>query len=206
MVGFRTSSGEYYVCGSQPYRRGMGCGPGVYVPREAVEEEVFQGVRVLLNLCADPEGFTRQVNDELRKLWKEPVRYAGTSQAIEEITTIEAKIANIRRAIEDGFHDAQWANARLRELMSEREALIRHIAEPEPAQIDSKTVMMYRRHMENLMGFTEPIERKRFMRTWVHGIRLEPESLEVKITYRLPKVVMKGVVAGAGFEPATFGL
>jgi hypothetical protein len=49
-------------------------------------------------------------------------------------------------------------------------------------------------------------ERKRFMRAWVQEIKLEPQTLEVKISYRLPEVVMKGVVAGAGFEPATFGL
>src|SRR5215831_13247578 len=65
MIGFRTSSGEYYVCGSQPYRKGMGCGPGVYVPRRAVEAEVCQGLGQLLSLCADTEGFTRQVNAEL---------------------------------------------------------------------------------------------------------------------------------------------
>ena len=27
MIGFHTGSGYYYVCGSQPYRKGMGCGP-----------------------------------------------------------------------------------------------------------------------------------------------------------------------------------
>jgi DNA invertase Pin-like site-specific DNA recombinase len=68
MIGFRTSSGEYYVCGSQPYRRGMGCGPGVYVPRHAVEAEVCQGLSGLLSVCADPDGFARQVNMELRCL------------------------------------------------------------------------------------------------------------------------------------------
>ena len=57
--GFRTSSGEYYVCGSQPYRKGMGCGPGVYVPRRAVEAEVCQGLSELLGLCADPERWNQ---------------------------------------------------------------------------------------------------------------------------------------------------
>jgi len=52
----------------------------------------------------------------------------------------------------------------------------------------------------------QPAERKRLLRTWVHEVKLEPETLEVKISYRLPEAVMKGVVAGAGFEPATFGL
>ncbi len=52
----------------------------------------------------------------------------------------------------------------------------------------------------------EPAERKRLMRAWVQQIKLNPETLEVKISYCLPEAVMKGLVAGAGFEPATFGL
>lgn len=40
-------------------------------------------------------------------------------------------------------------------------------------------------------------ERKRLLRAWVNEMRLEPESLEVKISYRLPESVVKGVVAGA---------
>jgi hypothetical protein len=66
--------------------------------------------------------------------------------------------------------------------------------------------MAYRRQTEKVMESGQPAERKRLMRAWVQDVKLEPVSLEVKITYRLPEVVMKGVVAGAGFEPATFGL
>jgi len=66
--------------------------------------------------------------------------------------------------------------------------------------------MTYRRQTEKLMKSGEPAERKRLMRAWVQQIKLDPETLEVKISYRLPEAVMKGLVAGAGFEPATFGL
>jgi site-specific DNA recombinase len=206
MMGFRTSSGEYYVCGSQPYRRGMGCGPGVYVPRQAVEAEVCQGLSELLRLCADPEGFTRQVNVELRRLWQETTGYADNSTRQAEVTRLETKIANIRRAVEDGFADASWANARLRELLAERDALAATSDTTEPPHLDSKTVMAYRRQTEKVLASGHIAERKRFLRAWVHEIKLEPERLEVQISYRLPETVMKGLVAGAGFEPATFGL
>jgi hypothetical protein len=33
-----------------------------------------------------------------------------------------------------------------------------------------------------------------------------PDTLDVAIRYRLPESVMKGLVAGEGFEPSTFGL
>ena len=205
MIGFRTSSGEYYVCGSQPYRRGMGCGPGVYVPRRAVESEVCRGLSELLSQCADPQGFTRQVNAELRRLWQES-GHSENASAHAGIEKVEAKIANIRRAVEDGFADASWANARLRELLVKRDALTGSLDRTEPPQLDAQTVMAYRRQTEKAMGSGYAADRKRLMRAWVGDIKLDPESLEVKISYRLPEAVMKGVVAGAGFEPATFGL
>jgi site-specific DNA recombinase len=206
MIGFRTSSGEYYVCGSQPYRKGMGCGPGVYVPRRAVESEVCQGLSEVLKLCVDPEGFTRQVNAEIRRMWEEFNGHGLASTSPKEIEQTDARINNIRRAVEDGFADAAWANARLRELMAERERLTAAALDGQPPQLDSQTVMAYRRQTEKVMNSGQPAERKRLMRAWVQDIKLEPRSLEVKIRYRLPEAVMKGVVAGAGFEPATFGL
>ena len=72
--------------------------------------------------------------------------------------------------------------------------------------VDSGSVMTYRRETEKVIASRHPAERKRLIRTWVNEVRLEPQTLEVKISYRLPEAVMKGLVAGAGFEPATFGL
>jgi Recombinase len=106
MTGFRKSHSEYYICGSQPYRRGTGCGPGVWLPRQAVGAEVFKGIADLLNLCADPKGLARQVNEELQRLWQESVGQTGRNEAPKEVAAIDTKIANIRRAIEDGLGDA----------------------------------------------------------------------------------------------------
>lgn len=38
----------------------------------------------------------------------------------DKVKTIDAKIINLRRAIEDGLSDATWADARLKELNGER--------------------------------------------------------------------------------------
>ena len=110
------------------------------------------------------------------------------------------------RAIEEGLTDAQWANSRLRELSAERDAPTAALNAPGPPQLDTETVMAYRRQTMKLMQSGQPAERKRLLRAWVQEIKLEPEKLEVKISYRLPEAVMNSVVAGAGFEPATFGL
>jgi hypothetical protein len=205
MIGCHTSSGEYYICGSQPYRKGMGCGPGVYVPRRAVEGEVYQGLSELLNLCASPEGFTRQVNAELLRIWEESTGFADRATARSEIERVEAKIGNVRRAVEDGLDDASWANAPLRELIAERERLAARLDVGEPPQLDSKTVMAYRRQTEKVMESGQPAERKRLMGAWVQDMQLEPESLEVKINDRLPEAVMNSVGRGGSqrTEPCT---
>ena len=49
-------------------------------------------------------------------------------------------------------------------------------------------------------------EQKQLLRIWLQEIKLAPEQREVVLTYRVPEPVIINMVAGAGFEPATFGL
>jgi DNA invertase Pin-like site-specific DNA recombinase len=205
MMGMHTDSGYYYVCGSQPYRRGMGCGPGVYVPQRLAEGEVISGLKELLSICSDPKGFTRKVNEELRNLVQ--THPSTNSEATERVKTIDAKIANIRQAIEDGLTDANWANSRLRDLFGERKVLEASGSKTERVpQIDVATAMAYRSQVEKLFKNGKPAECKSLLRSWVKEVKLAPAKLEVEIAYRIPEAVMNGLVAGGGFEPPTFGL
>jgi hypothetical protein len=84
------------------------------VPVDLVEREAIAGLKGLVGYCADPKGFTRKINDEIARLWqsnacREPVPDG-------KLQELDAKIANVRKAIEDGLADAAWANSRLREL------------------------------------------------------------------------------------------
>lgn len=86
-----------------------------------VESEVLSGLRDVLDLCADPQKFTRAVNKELRQIWEASSDFKP--DAGERIAAIDRKIENIRRAVEEGLNDASWANTRLCELNVERESL-----------------------------------------------------------------------------------
>ena len=205
MIGFHTDARFYYVCGSQPYRSGMGCGPGVYVPQEQVESEVLSGLRGVLDVCADPQRFTRAVNKELRQIWEASTDYRP--DAGERISAIDRKIEHIRRAVEDGLNDATWANTRLRELHSEKDALGSASRRTSDApQLDVETAMNYRRQVHKLFHQGGQAERKQLLRILVGEVKLIPQDLEVTISYRLPEAIMNGLVAGDGFEPPTFGL
>lgn len=49
MVGLKKSNDKvYYIFGSQPYRKGKGCGPGVYVRQDMIESEVIEGLNELV--------------------------------------------------------------------------------------------------------------------------------------------------------------
>jgi len=72
-------------------------------------------------VCSDPKGFTKKVNEELRRLWEESTRYDPNAE--QKVQTVESKIAKVRQAIEEGLEDVACANRRLRELAQERDEL-----------------------------------------------------------------------------------
>ena len=205
MTGLKVVGGTYYVCGSLPYRRGRGCGTGVYVPVDLAEREAIAGLKGLVGHCSDPRGFTRRVNEEIARLWQASARREPVAEG--KVEEVDAKIVNIRKAIEDGLADASWANSRLRELSADRQRLTRAVTPVgKPPQITVDEAMTYRRDVERLFQHGTMAERKQLMRAWVADMKLAPERREIEITYRVPEPFMNKLVAGAGFEPATFGL
>jgi hypothetical protein len=147
----------------------------------------------------------RAVNKELRQIWETSTGFRP--DAGEQIASIDRKIENIRRAVEEGLNDANWANSRLRELHAEREVLAVASREANgPPQLDAATAMDYRRQADKLLRQGGQAERNQLLRTLVGEVKLIPQDLEVSISYRLPEPIMNGLVAGGGFEPPTFGL
>ena len=170
-----------------------------------MQAKILDGLEDLMGVCTDPKGFTKKVNEELRRLWEESTGH--DPQAEKKLQAVENKIAKVHQAIEEGLEDVAWANRRLRELAQERADLRASATRPaKPPQIDTQTAMDYRRQTDKVFAQGTPAQRKRLLRSWVEEITLAPERLEVEITYRVPEPVVKSVVAGAGFEPATFGL
>jgi hypothetical protein len=171
IIGFRNQKRPYYVCGSQPYRRGMGCGPGVYVPQSLVESEVIAGIQGLLRTTIDTSSLLDGVNREIEDLWR---RSTGSDTSTpKKIETVKAKIDNIRRAIEDGLADAGWANSRIRKL-SDKLRRLQSLAEHpgEPPRIDADALSVYTKDIERVLAKGTPAEQKRFIRMWVDKIKL----------------------------------
>lgn len=196
LLGLRkTQNSSYYICGSQPHRRGMGCGHAVYVPQNEAEREVISGLSKLLEVCSDPRGFTSKVNSELRRIWEHSNGYdPALPQKLKEI---DSKIANIRKAVEEGLPDSQWAHSRMRELLSERDALAeKKLTTGQPSQIDQATAMAYRSQFGKVLEAGTNAEKKRLMRSCVEQIKLHPDTLEIEISYKIPDAI--GELSGSG--------
>ncbi len=205
MTGLKTNSGRYYVCGSQPYRRGKGCGPGVYVPQGWIEDKVIRSSCALAEWLMNQPEAVQEFNRKLKELWK--AERGGVRGAQHRLGEVESKIGNIHQAIEEGLSDAGWASKRLEELNSEREQLLADIeARREAPKVDGKAAgpLVERLYRDAEQG--EMRTRKASIRKLVKKMELAPEARMVKTTYRLPEPVMEKLVAGAGFEPATFRL
>ena len=200
MTGIHTTS-EYYVCGSRPYRKGLGCGPGVYVPKAWIEDMVTQQIAFMLEQALpDLQALTREVNAQLRARWERETGHDGT--LVKRITEIARRIEKARKMMIDDElteEDVRYAKERLRELQIEREGLMAQpIPTEPPPQIDVKTMLEYRNNLEKAMNSGEPEERKAWLRKVVQQIALNPETLRVRITLRLPGSLMQQLVAGEG--------
>ena len=170
-----------------------------------IEGKIADGLEGLLETCTTPKVFAREVNDRLRKAWEGATGSDSCGPA--RLEAIERKIENVRQAVEDGLDDAAWANERLSALKAEREQLLAAtVLSGEPPLVDAREALSHAAETRKVLEHGSPKDRKQMLRQWVEDIKLAPEALSVEAQYQLPEPVMNDVVAGAGFEPATFRL
>ena len=222
MVGYRNQDRLYYVCGAKAYRRGLGCGEALQVRKEAIEDAVVEEVGHLFDSWADTKRLMQMMNDELQAL--EQQESAESVEISRELARVEKETENLRKAIKAGLEDVGWANAELRRLKAEREALLerqeRAAPRAEPMRMDLSLVEECRRAFAEVFAEGTNEEKRAFARLFMKRIDVEPDTGDVwmHLFSRPPALAQKrtpasretgvriGVVAGAGFEPATSGL
>ncbi len=214
LVGVRRRNGkgtlsDYYVCGTAKYRRGIGCGQGVYVDKRMVEGEVVEHVHQMACAALDPARLAKLVDRELRELTAASSFEAV--QARERLVQLDRQLDNVRQAIENGLDDVQWANRRVAELRAERDAVLLRAASPAeviaPPRLPASELLALR--AEALRGLNAETSKARrdVVRQFASQIVLEPGTREIQLHLRqVPAQVSQRMVAGAGFEPATYGL
>jgi len=190
MVGYVKAKGQqYYLCGSRLYRRGLGCGHGVYVPKDEIEREVIKGITDLIGRFQSTASFTKKVNRELCRLWEEKM---GVNRNVEkELKGIQTKIENIYKAIEEGLVFDLPTKERLHALNSRKAEIegMMVISTKAPC-IDSKVVNEYLLRFDKVFESSAFEDRKKMVREFVDEIILAPDECEVEIHYKVPAQVV----------------
>ena len=222
MVGYRNQGRLYYVCGAKAYRRGLGCGEGLQIRKEALEDAVVEEIGHLFDSWVDTKRLKQLMNEELQAL--EQQKSAGSVEITRELAKVGQETENLRAAIKAGLDDIGWANAELRRLKAQREQLVSQqeqaAARPEPKRVDLAFVEECKGAFGEVFANGTREEKRQFARLFVKRIDVDPETGDILMHLfgRPPTLPAKqipaseetgiriGLVAGAGFEPATFGL
>lgn len=206
---------DRYQCSA--YANGRACDNAATFSRTIIEHGLLAGIQSQLRRPEVIEEARRRIVSALRKA---PSVTAKPSQSRQ--SELEAEVARIVDAIANGALRASPALAqRLLNAESELEALRAPVATPtrlDPAQLAPRIVDKYLQAIDRLPALlTETADRAREELRGLIG-PIEVESNATEIRFRTKKGAVEGalsrmaggpsvfVVAGAGFEPATFGL
>jgi site-specific DNA recombinase len=203
------------------------CTNRLTINRQEVEERVLVALRDKLMRCDLFEDFCREYVRELNRLRME--HRAGLSSARTELAAVEREIRKLVQAIKDGV-SALSIKDELLKLEARKAELQSRVDAPEmPELLHPRMADVYRAKVGSLCLALESEESRlgaaAAIRALVEAIVLEPDGERLKITLKGDLAGMLGaardckrspdtgdlmvqikLVAGAGFEPATFGL
>ena len=207
MTGHTDRGRDGYVCGAAKYRRGLGCGPSMFIEKGLVEDAAWATVRDLAKVVMGGRGkrVLDRINAGLRREWEE--RGGKTAAAgRKRVEQIDAKIANVRAALEDGLHDVTWANRRLSELQAEREAALAAVGgtmtgPDEPPRVDVTELRRNLADMDGLSPHATNEEKREVARRFLDGVTLYPDERELEVRVKLPDNTVQRVEAATGIEP-----
>ena len=224
--GFTIVRPDRYGCSA--YREKGVCDNKRTITAETLEKRVFDGLRDQLLHPEAVEAFIKEFHAELRRRRKEEAkRRTDSERKLREVT---AKVDRIVNAIADGT-DTPSMHGLLIDLERQKAEMASDLAEiedPKVLDIHPNVAGVYRRKIENLEeALRAPgdarLQAMATLRTLVDKIVLYPGEkrgeMEIEIQGELAAVLhfaggdpvplevsMLKLVAGAGFEPATFRL
>ncbi len=215
-AGFVMADRRHYACASRIGGGAAACSNDARVNRSIVEAGLLAGIK---RDVLRPE-LLAEIQRRVRK-----VLAAGENQPGPEkrIAALRAEIANLTDAIASGVLKASPAIA---ERLAAAEAELARLSAPRPAPVPVSAIMprladRCRRLVEQLESAPLDVERARYAIENLLGGPIIVETTETQIRFAnekgrieaaflraagLSESQQKDVVAGAGFEPATFGL
>jgi DNA invertase Pin-like site-specific DNA recombinase len=229
--GFTIVNAHDYGCATA---RAKGtCSNQHRIRREELERRVLDGLKHRLLAPELVEEFARRFQEEVNRQMAE--RSQSRTHDEGQLEAVRRKIASMIRAIEDGLYQPSM-KARMAELETDKAALEERLAEaPEPptVRLHPNLAGVYREKVAALeQALANPLDKTEAMeivRSQIERITLTPNaegSLDIHLCGDLAHILQwceagpgkserpgtgvpgrgLSVVAGAGFEPATFRL
>ncbi len=206
----------YYACGAWVMKGQSACGKFL-LRRDPVEAAILDLVQARLEALVSGEGekiLRRYIDDEIAAQTTDPAR--ESAEVRDRIDEIDRKADLL---LEGLSADARgFVEAKLRKLAAEKSRLEARLAGLDAAPrepIEGETILAEGlaalRELPRLLAAGDYEERKELVRAFVAGITVVPDELRLDLQIRKIPTVLPGdfsclMVAGAGFEPATFGL
>jgi site-specific DNA recombinase len=204
------------------------CTNKLTISRHEVEERVLSALQDKLMRKEFFEEFCREFATEMNRLRME--QRAGLSGAKRELERVKREIQKVVEAIVDGVKGSELKD-RMAGLQNRKDALLNQleVADEPPPLLHPSMADLYRSKVAGLALALQRedtrLEASEFLRGLIDSIVLTPENGRLRIelrgnlaamltaaqkTKRSPNtgdlLVPVQLVAGAGFEPATFGL
>ena len=210
---------RYYICGGYLTRGTHAC-QRTPIPAESIEATVWGQIQRQVDAYFGSDGIKIVREVLTRELCEAVAKHALDPRQIKSRTTqIDRDIKRLIGSITS--INAKYIDHEIVSLEREKETLERQLAqakvrETSAASIDAvvSEISSYMQDFKSVVEEGTLAERKEFIRLFVEGIELEPTGK--KAVLRIKKFpapseldtgkLSFGVVAGTGFEPATFGL
>ena len=228
--GFTIVNAMDYGCAT--HRSKGTCSNRYRIRRRELERRVLDGLKHRLLAPEQVEMFTRMFQEEFNRLAAEKMQSRAEDEG--RLKVVQRKIASLIRAIGDGLYQPSMKE-RMAELEAEKAALMERLASPEPSSIrfHPNLAQQYRNKVSNLEEVlanpaTHP-NTVASIRGQIERVTLTPNDeggLDIHLYGDLARILEfceadehtshrpgrggpgreLSVVAGAGFEPATFRL
>lgn len=199
-AGTKQRSGDYYVCGSHLYRRGAGCGPAWFIPRDQIEAHIFG--KILKQMVLDEDGFAawvNEVNDTLDAEWRTYEK--GAPERRQRILDCELRMKNLSQAIAIGGPEPTLLED-VRQARAEFGRLIQVDSLVKPPRLDVQQMRQYRDDVISAARSTDYPARARVLSELVDEIVVDSRTHALDGRLLDPRsIVCISMAAPTGVEP-----
>ena len=191
----------YYVCGSEIYRHGAGCGkPAWYIRQENADAAAFDCIERVL--ASDSKHTRRIVQRYNAWVDSQLSLYGSASDArLKEIERLKAEIAKLTESIAAGV-DAATLRSAINERASHLERL-QGIGDAElPRKIEAFDLDSQARIVREIAQSRDPETKRPAIRRYVAAMLADPERRAITVQMRpLSLICGHSVAAPTGVEP-----